>query len=538
MKQWKRVCALLMLVVLFSQSTFAAAQHWANPFEEALRAQGVIDELPGAYGTQVTYEAFEKMFLSVGLRAKGPTTFTPKHTGNKQVITRVGALELMLEHLGLAALVAYNQNAKLVYNDVEAQKGVVYLAYRFGWISKSPTLMFRPNDSLKVEEALALLYNVSNKNSAGFDRLHSYYAIKSFDQAGLAADLTDLSYGWSRLELGESGDVVVNMSSQNQNEYHVPMGYQEAIKQTDHTALDQYLMVFVKDQVVAEGDTKQSLTEYLISTPTLRNQTVEAIVESVRKYRYQMDFEGVLIDFETLRGEENAKRFNQFLIRLKEALDTYDLKLITAVHPARKNNQAYYDGYDFKTIGDVSEYVVLMAHDYYPKRLTEDEMLSAITLTPLTPINEIFDALDILTDPKTGVTDPKKVLLQLSMDAIQWKIVEGAIVNATPYRPRYSTILSRIENGAVLNYSEKLQSAQLVFEDKIDNSRNIIWYESEKSVTAKLRLAQNMGIGGISVWRLGLVPDVVSEKEKIQLWDVILSFKEPAAPIDQTIKRE
>lgn len=35
----------------------------------------------------------------------------------------------------------------------------------------------------------------------------------------------------------------------------------------------------------------------------------------------------------------------------------------------------------------------------------------------------------------------------------------------------------------------------------------MIWYENETSIKAKVEVAKQLGIKGISVWRLGTIPD-------------------------------
>ncbi len=55
----------------------------------------------------------------------------------------------------------------------------------------------------------------------------------------------------------------------------------------------------------------------------------------------------------------------------------------------------------------------------------------------------------------------------------------------------------------------------MTFTNTEEGSDNIVWYEDARSVTAKVRLAKMFGIGGISVWRLGNVPE--------DAWEVIYS---------------
>ena len=282
--------------------------------------------------------------------------------------------------------------------------------------------------------------------------------------------------------------------------------------------MNTYLMTFVKDESVF--DTSQNkqvkLVEYLISTPETRTQTIKQIKAVLEE---NPEFKGVLIDFETLKGELNAENLNAFLTSLNIELgETY--KIATAIHPPRASTLEYFDGYDYKHIGEVSDLVILMAHDYNAKRLTEQEMASGLTLTPLTPLNEVYYAIKTVLNEESGMIDSSKLILQLSMDSAQWKVLDGAIINQRPYNPTYTSILSRLESDAIQEYSERYHNPSLIFKDDLDGSRNIVWYEDVRSVQAKINLAKLFNLGGVSVWRLGTIP--AFEDTSLDIWGQIL----------------
>lgn len=136
-------------------------------------------------------------------------------------------------------------------------------------------------------------------------------------------------------------------------------------------------------------------------------------------------------------------------------------------------------------------------------------------------ISQVYYALDAILDPETGVADKSKVILQLSMDTVQWKLIDGAIINRTPYHPVMSAVAARLQDGAAYTYSEKYESPNIVFESESDGARNIVWFEDATSVQAKIDLAKYYGIGGISVWRLGNIPDF--SDSVLDVWNQILS---------------
>jgi len=148
-----------------------------------------------------------------------------------------------------------------------------------------------------------------------------------------------------------------------------------------------------------------------------------------------------------------------------------------------------------------------MAHDYYAKSLTDEEMNSGFNVTPLAPINEVYYALKAITDRGTGVDDISKILLQFSFDAVQWKIQNGVIINRKPFNPTYDAIAGRVSAGAIPQYSYKYESPFIQFLNMDDGTDNIIWYENRQSIEAKLNLAAMFQINGVSLWRLGIIPN-------------------------------
>jgi spore germination protein YaaH len=138
-------------------------------------------------------------------------------------------------------------------------------------------------------------------------------------------------------------------------------------------------------------------------------------------------------------------------------------------------------------------------------------MDSGFNVTPLSPINEVYYALKAITDPVSGVEDAGKVLLQFSFDSAQWKLRDGRIINREPFHPAYEAVQNRVALGASRQYSLKYESPFITFIDENDGTDNIVWYEDMRSVSAKLNLAAMFRVKGVSLWRLGLIPDDVIE---------------------------
>lgn len=517
----KKATLLALMVVFWLNSThlaYANTAHWFYSIEAEMKALGLVDSTLRFY----LGEGFTESEMVQFLKQVDPNRLYEIKYASNHNLTRIEMIDRLIEHMGLTRHISKMNQVESPFVDVTSSQSNITYALKFNWISMNATKTFRPDQKIKKEEAYAILYRLFKSYNAKFDVLHSYYAINAYAQIDMTAHLNSLSFGWSRLELNsDRSGINLNLNRTGSNEYSVPTGYLSVLNTTARDDMSRQLMVFVKDEVFYDASLKKnlSLTEAILANESWQQSVIEGIMSTLKDEKFKNVFDGVLIDFEGLKGEKNAENLNLFIKKMSESLKREGKSLYVAVHPIGLTSTSHYDGYDYRTIGKYADRVILMAHDYNAKRLTSIEMANGYTVTPLTPINEIFYALSNITDPVKGVEDPKKVLLQFSMDSAQWKLQNDQVIHASPYRPLYSSIISRIENGAIMNYSKNLESPYITFNDTIDGTYNVIWYENEASIKAKIEMAKLFDIGGLSVWRLGTIPNY--EKGDLNIWKMI-----------------
>jgi len=518
MKKFMAIIISVTLIMSMVSSSFAVKTHWSENLKKVLIANDILNTRDTLHiGNTVTYNQFSDLLN----RYDSGETIVQKDTDS--TISRITALKMVIDKLGYTYLANQLKELEIPFYDVKEDIGYVRLGLDLGIISESSNGEFRPKDTLVSEESIAMLYHLYRIEHLKIASLMSYYALSSYSQINFTSELDTVAYGWARLEYdSELKYVKLNTTASNRNEYRIPSGYSEPITRAVNGKVERLLMVTVEDIFV---DSKP-LTEAILSRSDYMQQAINAIVNTMKNTDDTLKFTGVLIDFEGLKGTENADALTAFASTLKSKLLEYDLSLAIAVHPVRKEGQSYYNGYDYKRLGKIADKVILMAHDYYPKRLTQDEMASGITLTPLTPIQDIYYAIKGILDPVTGVQDHSKIVFQLSMDTAQWKLKDGKIINERPYSPTTTAILSRINKNVPPQFSNELKSAFIIFQDPIDETRNVIWYEDERSVDAKIDLALAMGISNFSVWRLGTIPDDEDANAYLDIWGSILDYRE------------
>ncbi len=417
------------------------------------------------------------------------------------------------------------------FTDVERNIGYVAIAKDFGIIDGVGDGLFKPYHNAKREEAAAMIMRMFEKQNAKIEYLHGFYAIKSAEQTDMIKALDSVGFGWSRLEYNkEQNRVILNTTRNNNNEYAIPAGFSQPIETAKDSNAGTTLMVFAKEE--KEPSTGKLLSEYIISQSGIRKAVIGDIIKQIShtsKEGISAEFDGVIVDFESLRGADSKNNFNSFLKELKNELDKVNKSLFVAIHPATRPGQAYFDGYDFRTIGSLADKVILMAHDYNAKQLTESEMQAGFTMTPLTPIEDIYWALKHITDKDNGVENTDKILVQLSFDSAQWKVKDGKVINKYPYSPDYEAIKQRLHKEDVLiNYSDLFENPYATFYDNGDNTYNTLWYEDSRSINAKMNLIKMFGLKGVSIWRLGNIPDYKDDGGKkiyLDVWSKFFNYK-------------
>lgn len=450
----------------------------------------------------------------------------------EEPITREEMAIMLVNTLGYNTLAQQLADFESEFDDVYDNAGYITIAKDFGIITGVGDNKFKPYDTAKREEAAVMMMRMYEKINKPINELHAFYAIRSYSQMDYIKELDSVSFGWSRMEYDLlNKQVVLNTTTNNENDFYIPSGFSEPFNLAKENSVSTQLMVFADNNTLInpEGDQEYALIEYILLQPELRRQAISLIIQQLNtttKDEITISFDGVVIDFESMKGEALKHAFNSFLIELKQELISMDKKLYVAVHPQRKPGQAYYDGYDYKTIGEIADKIILMAHDYYAKKLTESEMQNGYTITPLTPVDEVYYALKAITDKESGVEDREKIWLQISFDSVQWNLQNGVITNQEPDKPSYAQILQRLITDANMHYSTINRNPYMEFTNDIDGTCSIVWYEDSRSFQDKVNLAKLFGVNGISLWRLGNIPDyeeMYDENLYLDIWQNILN---------------
>ena len=163
--------------------------------------------------------------------------------------------------------------------------------------------------------------------------------------------------------------------------------------------------------------------------------------------------------------------------------------------------------------------MILMAHDYQWSSIPDYYLGTDKTYCPVTPIEQIYTALRHVSDPYTGVRDKSKLALAISFNTTGFHVDEGGLLlDQTFYHPATATIAQRLgQEDSIRVWDDQSRNPNLYY--TADGEHYRLWYEDAQSVAEKLQLSHMFGITGVSVWRLGMIPDY-PHVENYDVWHV------------------
>ena len=469
------------------------AGHWAYAAVEAAQARGILDPSdefhPAAYVTRqdmavLLVRALGYDTLAADLLAAGKADSFPDVTD-------------YAGHIAVAAAIG------LTNGITDPATGVTY---------------FQPDSFATRDQAAAMLSRVYERYISKVDWLHGFYAFSSFGQISTTAGMEGVSVGWAQMEYDPATGPWLNSQKTDTNDWVKPTDYQSATAYFQGNGTPYNLNVYADTrQLVSLPDgTKTSTLESILSSPEAQTQAIAALAA------VSADYAGITIDFEGLKSDTYKEAFVAFMTGLRAALP--DGKTLYVCVPTFD----WYKGYDYRALGEVCDKVILMAHDYQWTSVPDGYVGARTPDSPVTPLPRVFQALQAITDPATGVQDKSKIALQISFGTAGFKIDENGLLTETKiYHPAQETIAKRLaqpDTTITYDWSDRNPCAIYYGDDGV--TRYQLWYEDARSVKDKIDLARMFGITGISVWRIGNIPsDPEDANLYYDVWPAFLQQK-------------
>ena len=327
----------------------------------------------------------------------------------RDAITRREMAVMLVRALGLGELAKADADAALPFADVTAQRGYIAIAYEIGMTTGATETTFEPDGTATREQAAAMLVRVYEKYHAPTTWKHAFYALSSYSQLEQAKQFDAVSFGWSHMTYSAEEGAKLSTVKDDSSGFYIPAGYADVVPTLREAGVELKLNVFManaplRTMLADESSRAAAVTEIM------------AELERVYPDLGYNPYSGVTIDFEGLRAADKES-FNAFMTELSAVLHAEGKTLYAAVMPAVYGD-AYFDGYDFKTLGTLCDRVILMAHDYAASDLTGFLGSRYYRNHPCAPLYKVYYAVRTAA---REMDDPAKLTLAVSMDARAWQ---------------------------------------------------------------------------------------------------------------------
>lgn len=228
------------------------------------------------------------------------------------------------------------------------------------------------------------------------------------------------------------------------------------------------------------------LTHTLFNDEDVQNSFFENVLALLRQKHYC----GVNFDFEYVFPFDRES-YNDFLRRASSLLHSEGYYLSTAVAPKESDEQPglLYAAHDYAAHGRYADRVIIMTYDW---------SYSSSAPGPVSPVDRMRDVLDYAVT----VIPPCKILMGFSSYAYRWpqpweKGKDGVAVSNS------AAVQCAISCGAEISYDSIAAASHYVCYCP-EGGSTVTWFEDIRSIVARLKLAEEYGLAGISIWNLNL----------------------------------
>jgi spore germination protein len=236
-----------------------------------------------------------------------------------------------------------------------------------------------------------------------------------------------------------------------------------------------------------EGQFSAELGRIILTNEEVQNTLLDNIIATAKQY----NFRDIHFDMEFL-PPELRESYNNFLRKAKRRLSAEGLLMSTALAPKTSATQAgaWYEAHDYKAHGEIADFVVLMTYEWG---------FSGGPPMPVSPINSVRQVIEYaLTEMPAS-----KIMMGQNLYGYDWTLpfVQGGQY-ARAVSPQRAIEIAA-ENNVPISYDYRAQAPHFNYTDD-QGKQHTVWFEDARSIQAKFNLVKELGLRGVSYWKLGL----------------------------------
>lgn len=260
-----------------------------------------------------------------------------------------------------------------------------------------------------------------------------------------------------------------------------PLDNLNAIAQQNNVTLMMVITNLEEDQFSPE------LGRIILNNEQVQNNLLNNIMRTAR----ELNFRDIHFDIEHLRPEDR-EAYNRFLRKAAGIIHREGYLMSTALAPKTSAAQTgeWYTAHDYRAHGQIADFVVIMTYEWG---------YSGGPPMPVSPIGPVRKVLEYAISEMPA----SKIMMGQNMYGYDWTLpyVAGGQY-AKALSPQAAIDLARRENAAI-QYDFTAQAPHFSYVDNQGKTHQV-WFEDARSIQAKFNLVKELGIRGVSYWKLGL----------------------------------
>jgi len=232
------------------------------------------------------------------------------------------------------------------------------------------------------------------------------------------------------------------------------------------------------------GGFDSDLASTILGSTSIQDTLLDNIVQIMEEKNYS----GLDIDFEYIYPSDR-ENYNNFLRRAAARLRPLGYSITTALAPKISADQegVLYEAHDYPVHGALADHVILMTYEwgytYSPPRA-------------VAPINEVRRVLNYAV---TAIPR-EKIFMGIPNYGYNWTLPyeEGSAAQTIS---NTGAVDLAYEVGSWISYDPISQAPFFKYYDS-SGKQHEVWFEDARSILAKLTLANEFRLGGISYWTI------------------------------------
>ncbi len=243
-------------------------------------------------------------------------------------------------------------------------------------------------------------------------------------------------------------------------------------------------------------------------------ENADTLVDSIMEVVYEYELDGINVDIENL-DEEYRDLLSSFVIKLNQKMPEEKILSVSVAANPKSRETGWQGSYDYKVLGENSDYLMVMAYDQHSQGGPEGPIASRefVEDSIVYTLNFVSKDKIILGIPLFGrywkydheydSYDGGKAVVMGAIPALFEKFSGDNMYNEYVGESRYIFDVDNNEISGTIN-GEELQDGTY-----------IIWYQGNEGIKDKLDIVNRYDLLGVGIWALG--------QEKVDVWEY---FKE------------